>query len=59
MAQAREYSALIAQGNNNMFTKILIANRGDQPQSGAAAKPKRMTRTACAGEFNPMESNHV
>ena len=42
-----------------MFDKILIANRGDQPQSGAAAKPNCMARTACAGEFNPMESTHV
>jgi len=31
-----------------MFKKILIANRGDQPQSGAA----------CAGDFNA-EMHHV
>ncbi|WP_255555742.1 hypothetical protein [Rhodoferax sp. PAMC 29310] len=42
-----------------MFTKILIANRGDQPQSGPAAKPHCLTRTACASEFNPMEFNYV
>ncbi len=33
-----------------MFDKILIANRGDQPRSGAAAQPKRMVR-AHAGDF--------
>ncbi|MFT6914659.1 MAG: hypothetical protein ACJAWL_000955 [Motiliproteus sp.] len=25
-----------------MFNKILIANRGDQPRSGAAAQPNRL-----------------
>jgi hypothetical protein len=49
----------MARGNKNMFTKILIANRGDQPQSGAAAKPECSIRTACAGEFKPMENTHV
>jgi hypothetical protein len=34
-----------------MFKKILIANCGDQPQSGAAAKPNCVARAACAGEF--------
>ncbi|MFZ2123895.1 MAG: hypothetical protein WA012_08790 [Rhodoferax sp.] len=34
-----------------MFTKILIANRGDQPQSGAAAKLKRQARAAGQGNF--------
>jgi len=34
-----------------MFKKILIANRGDQPQSGAAAKPNRMACAACSGDF--------
>jgi len=32
-----------------MFKKILIANRGDKPQRGAAAKPNGLTRAACAG----------
>ena len=32
-----------------MFKKILIANRGDKPQSGAEAKPNCLTRAACAG----------
>jgi hypothetical protein len=35
-----------------MFKKILIANRGDQPQSGAAAKPKCHARAAGQGNFN-------
>jgi hypothetical protein len=35
------------------FTKILIANREDQPTPvGAAAKPHRMARAACAGDFS-------
>ena len=29
-----------------MFKKILIANRGDQPRSGAATKSKRRARSA-------------
>jgi hypothetical protein len=33
-----------------MFDKILIANRGDQPRSGAAAKPNGMVRAAHAGD---------
>ncbi len=42
-----------------MFTKILIANRGDQPQSGAAAKLNCSVRVAHAGDFNTMETSHV
>ncbi len=34
-----------------MFEKILIANRGDQPRSGAAAQPNCMVRAAHAGDF--------
>jgi hypothetical protein len=30
-----------------MFKKILIANRGDQPHSGAATKSNRLAREAC------------
>ena len=41
-----------------MFKKILIANRGDQPQSGAAAKPNCMARVACAGDY-PTETHNV
>ncbi len=41
-----------------MFKKILIANRGDQPQSGAAAQPHCMTRAACTGDFTA-EVSHV
>ena len=34
------------------FTKILIANRGDQPTPvGAAAKPHGVAREACTGDF--------
>ncbi|MDT8992926.1 hypothetical protein RQP54_18775 [Curvibacter sp. APW13] len=42
-----------------MFKKILIANRGDQPQRGAAAKPNCMVRVAHAGDFSAMETQHV
>ncbi len=42
-----------------MFTKILIANRGDQPQSGAAAKLHCVVRVAHTGDFTPMETKHV
>jgi len=34
-----------------MFTKILIANRGDQPQSGAVAKLNCQDRAAGQGNF--------
>jgi hypothetical protein len=33
-----------------MFKKILIANRGDQPRSGAATKSNGLAREAC-GDF--------
>ena len=33
-----------------MFKKILIANRGDQPRSGAATKSNCLARAAC-GDF--------
>ncbi|TDQ43544.1 hypothetical protein [Tepidicella xavieri] len=42
-----------------MFKKILIANRGDQPHSGAAAKLNGMARAACAGDCTPMEKIYV
>jgi hypothetical protein len=42
-----------------MFNKILIANRGDQPHGGAAAKPNCMAREACAGDCTPMEAMYV
>ncbi len=42
-----------------MFKKILIANRGDQPRSGAVAKPNCMVRVAHADNFNPMEKAYV
>jgi hypothetical protein len=41
-----------------MFKKILIANRGDQPRSGAAAQLNRLARAACSGDFSP-EVNYV
>jgi len=40
-----------------MFKKILIANRGDQPQGGAAAKLHGMAREACAGDFTAENQN--
>ncbi|HYP85654.1 hypothetical protein [Variovorax sp.] len=41
-----------------MFKKILIANRGDLPRSGAAPKAKCMARAAGAGELTA-ETKHV
>jgi hypothetical protein len=42
----------VSTRRTHMFKKILIANRGDQPQRGAAAKPNCLARAACAGGFN-------
>ena len=41
-----------------MFSKILIANRGDNGRKTVAAKPNRMVRVAHAGEF-PAEPRRV
>ncbi|WP_260674731.1 hypothetical protein [Comamonas aquatica] len=41
-----------------MFQKILIANRGDQPQGGAVPEAYCMARAACAGGFDA-EVTHV
>jgi hypothetical protein len=41
-----------------MFEKILIANRGDQPRRGAAAKPNRAAAAGRKGGFAP-ETTHV
>ena len=40
-----------------MFKKILIANRGDQPQRGAAAQPHCIACVACTGDFSPETQN--
>jgi hypothetical protein len=40
-----------------MFKKILIANRGDQPRSGAATKSHRLVGEA-RGDFTA-EATHV
>lgn len=42
-----------------MFNKILIANRGDQRRSRAAAQLHRLVRAAHAGGFTAMEVTHV
>lgn len=42
-----------------MFTKILIANRGDNGRKAVAAEPKCLVRAAHAGDFDPMEQAHV
>jgi hypothetical protein len=41
-----------------MFTKILIAKRGESGLQAASAKPNRLMREAHAGEF-PAETVHV
>ena len=40
-----------------MFKKILIANRGDQPRSGAATKSNCMVREAGRGDFTAETQN--
>lgn len=42
-----------------MFSKILIANRGDNGRQAVAAKPNGMVRAAHAGDFAPMEAAYV
>ncbi len=42
-----------------MFNNILIANCGEQPRSGAAAKPNSVACVVCKGDCNPMEISHV
>jgi hypothetical protein len=42
-----------------MFTKILIAHRGDNGLKAVAAKPDCLMRTAHAGDPTPMEMPHV
>jgi len=42
-----------------MFIKILIANRGDQPRSGAAAQLHCLVHEMHAGDFTPMERAYV
>ncbi len=42
-----------------MFLKILIANRSDQPPSGAAAQLNCVARVARVGDFTPMEEAYV
>jgi len=41
-----------------MLSKILIANRGDQPRSGAATKSNRL-RAEHAQAILPQETTHV
>ena len=50
---------MIAKEKKNMFKKILIANRGDQPRSGAAAQLNCMVRAAHTGDFTSMENANV
>jgi len=42
-----------------MFKKILIASRGDQPRSGAAAQLNGLVREAHTGDFTSMENANV
>ena len=42
-----------------MFTKILIANRGDSGRKAVAATPRCLVRDAHAGDLTPMETPHV
>lgn len=42
-----------------MFKKILIANRGDQPRSGAEAQLNCLMHEVHAGEFTTKEMKNV
>jgi hypothetical protein len=42
-----------------MFTKILIANRGDNGPQAVAAQPNRLVHAAHAGDLTPMETSYV
>ena len=42
-----------------MFDKILIANRGDQPRSGAAAQLNCIAHAGREGDCTPMEEIYV
>jgi hypothetical protein len=42
-----------------MFTKILIANPGDNGRKAVAAKPNCLLRAAQAGGLASMETRHV
>ncbi len=43
-----------------MFTKILIANRGENGrEADVSAQPDCLVRAAHASDFNPMEETHV
>ena len=41
------------------FSKILVANRGDNGPKAVEAKPNRVLRAAQAGEIPAMESGRV
>jgi hypothetical protein len=41
------------------MNKLLIANRSDKPQSGAAAKLNWQMHEVHAGDFTPMETRHA
>ena len=42
-----------------MFSKILVAHRGDNGRKAVAAKPNGMLRAAQAGDPASMERTHV
>jgi len=42
-----------------MFSKILIANRGESGRKAASAKPHCVVRAAHAGDLASMEPSHV
>ena len=42
-----------------MFSKILVANRGDNGRQAVAAKPDCAVRAAHEGDFDPIEASDV
>jgi len=59
MAQAREYSTVIAKEKNKMFTKILIANRGEIACRVIATAHKMGIQTVAVYSEADKEARHV
>jgi len=59
MAQAREYSTLITKEKQNMFTKILIANRGEIACRVIATAQKMGIATVAVYSEADKEARHV
>ena len=59
MAQAREHSTVIAKEKNKMFTKILIANRGEIACRVAATARRLGVQTVAVYSDADAQAKHV